>query len=506
MMRKGRIYKPSDFRTDIEGFYDVVVVGSGAGGAVLAAVLAKGGKSVAVIEEGRYFTLKDYKPDYFFALKKMYRDVGSTIAFSLPGYPPIAVPLGRCVGGTTVINSGTCFRIPEEVIDKWNEEEGLQINKKELEGYYEEIERRISVQQVSEEVLGENARVVRRGAEALRLRTYPLRRNVKGCEGCGRCAFGCPRDAKQAMHITYIPDAVENGADLFTSTRAERIIVKGERACGIETIMFDDEGYPLYRAHFYGRVICIACGAIYTPVLFQRSGIKSKSGLIGKNLKLHPAVRVAAEFEHEIHGWNGVPQGLYIDEFLKTEGIIFEGAFVPPAMFSISLPYTGLKHKSLMERYKYMSTFGAMVSETSSGIVRARKERALIFYHLNRFDTMRLKRAVEILAEIYLSAGAKRVFTGIYAMPEIDINSFNAFRNLKIRPSWIESMAFHPMGTMRMSSSPSRGVTGKFGEVHGFKNLFVADASLFPSSLGVNPMEGIMAFSMRTAGYILNNF
>jgi choline dehydrogenase-like flavoprotein len=505
-MGRGSIYKPEDFRTEIDGFYDVIVVGSGAGGAVISYVLAKGGKRVAILEEGRHFTLKDYRDDYFFAIKRIYRDVGSTIALSLPGKPPIAVPLGRCVGGTTVINSGTCFRIPERVIDKWNSEEGLEIDKYQLEKFYDEIEKRISVQPVSEEVLGENARVVRKGAQALGIKSHPLKRNVKGCEGCGRCAFGCPKDAKQAMHITYIPDAIEAGADLFTGTRAERIIFKEERAMGIEGTMLDEDGHPLHKCFFYGRIIVISCGAIYTPVLFIRSGIKSKSGLIGKSLKIHPAIRVAAEFEREINGWIGVPQGLFIDEFLENEGIIFEGAFVPPDMFSISLPYIGLKHKALMERYRYMSTFGAMVSETSSGMVRARGYRALIFYHLNTFDTMRLKRAVEILAEIYFSAGAKRVFTGIYAMPEINKNSFNAFKNLKVKPSYIESMAFHPMGTMRMSSSPSRGVTGKFGEVHGFKNLFVADASLFPTSLGVNPMEGIMAFSMRTGDYILNNF
>ncbi len=503
-MSKGNIYKPEDFRTDVEGFYDVIVVGSGAGGAVISQVLTKGGKKVAIIEEGRYFTLKDYKSDYFFAIKRMYRDGGSTIALALPGKPPIAVPLGRCVGGTTVINSGTCFRIPERVVDKWNEEEGLQIDKIQIQRFYEEIERRISVERVSDDVLGENAKIVRKGADALGIKSYPLKRNIRGCEGCGRCAFGCPKDAKQAMHITYIPDAVEGGADLFTGTRADRIIFKNDRALGIEATAFDEEGYPLHKCFFYGNVIVISCGAIFTPVLFIRSGIKSKSGLIGKNLKLHPAIRVAAEFEKEVNGWIGVPQGLFIDEFLEKEGIIFEGAFVPPDMFSISLPYIGLKHKALMERYKHMSTFGAMVSDTSSGVVMG--YRALVFYHLNNFDTMRLKRAVEILSEIYFSAGAKRVFTGIYAMPEINRNSFYAFKNLRVKPSYIESMAFHPMGTMRMSSSPSRGVTGRFGEVHGFRNLFVADASIFPSSLGVNPMEGIMAFSMRTGDYILNRF
>lgn len=503
-MSKGRIYKPTDFRRGIEGFYDVIVVGSGAGGAVLSYVLAKGGKRVAIIEEGRYFTLKDYKPSHFFAIKNMYRDVGATIAFSIPGKPPIAIPLGRCVGGTTVINSGTCFRIPEMVIDKWNDEENLEIDKLELERYYEEIEKRISVEIVPEETFGENARVVRRGADALGIKVYPLKRNVKGCEGCGRCAFGCPKDAKQAIHITYIPDAIEAGADLFTGTRAEKIIFKGERAYGISTTMIDEDGYPLHHCSFYANVVLISCGAIFTPVLFKRSGIKSKSGLIGKGLKLHPAIRVSAEFEKEVNGWIGVPQGAFIDEFLEKEGIIFEGAFVPPDMFSIGLPYIGLPHKSLMERYKYISTFGAMVSETSSGIVMARGERALTVYHLNSFDATRLKRAVEILAEIYFSAGAKRVFTGIYAMPEIDRNSFSTFKNLRVKPSFIESMAFHPMGTMRMSASSSRGVTGRFGEVYGFKNLFVADASVFPSSLGVNPMEGIMAFSMRTGNYILN--
>ncbi len=182
-MSKGRIYSPKDFRREIEGFYDVIIIGSGAGGSVASATLAKEKKKVAVIEEGGYYEVKDYK-DYFFAIKHMYRDTGSTIALSLPGYPPIALPLGRCVGGTTVINSGTCFRIPEKVIDTWNREEGLEIDKKGLEVFYDEIEKRISVQPVEEDVIGENAKVVRRGAQKLGLNPRPLKRNAKGCEGC----------------------------------------------------------------------------------------------------------------------------------------------------------------------------------------------------------------------------------------------------------------------------------------------------------------------------------
>lgn len=504
-MKEG-IYRPLDFRHGIEEFFDVVIIGSGAGGAVSASIFAREGKSVALLEEGGYFTVDDYKDDYFFTIKNIYRDAGGTIAVALPGRPPIPLPLGRCVGGTTVINSGTCFRIPERIIDTWNRKEGLELDLNELEEYYEEIEKKISIRTITEEILGENAKKVKEGALKLGLHPKPLKRNITECKGCGRCAMGCPRDAKRAMHITYIPEAIGNGAVVFSQTKAKRILIKGDRALGVEAVMSDEHEGVKYTARFYANKVVLSCGAIHTPALFSSSGLKTPSRLEGKNLRIHPGIRVYAEFEDEIKGWNGVPQGLYIDDYLESDGLMFEGVFLPPEMFSISLPYTGKKHTSLMERYPYMSSFGAMLSETSSGIVKVIRGGTHIFYHLNDHDAWIIKKGVEILSRIYFEAGAKRVFTGIFSIPEITKNDFNKLRGLKIKASHIESMAFHPTGTMRMSSSPLKGVVDGTGKVYGFSNLYIADGSIIPGPPSVNPMEGIMAFSMLVAYRVLENW
>jgi ferredoxin len=199
---------------------DVVVIGSGAGGAVVAKELAERGISVIVVEEGAYFVQEDFRgslPDRF---QKLYRDGGTTLAL---GRPFVSVPLGKAVGGTTVVNSGTCFRAPDRVLREWESRWGIEGASPDALGeIFDRVERTMHVKPVPEELLGENARVFRRGAEALGMHGAPMRRNIDGCRGCGVCAFGCPSDAKRAMHLSYLPLAEAAGARIYARCRVRR--------------------------------------------------------------------------------------------------------------------------------------------------------------------------------------------------------------------------------------------------------------------------------------------
>ena len=206
---------------------DVCVIGAGAGGAVIAAELAEGGAEVIVLEQG-----PEHDPDGFTArppemLARLYRDGGQTVTL---GNPPIGLPLGRGIGGTTLVNSGTCFRTPPHVLARWHDQHGLTLTEQAMAPYFERVERALSVAEVAPELAGRNAEIVRRGAERLGWSHGYLRRNAKGCVGSGVCAFGCPTSAKQHTGITYIPRAKHAGAQILTGTTARRIETHNGRA------------------------------------------------------------------------------------------------------------------------------------------------------------------------------------------------------------------------------------------------------------------------------------
>src|SRR5215210_9083329 len=211
---------------------DIVIVGSGAGGAAAAAILAEAGLEVLVLEAGPYMDRRSYPEEPLAALSALYRDGGLTIA---EGRPAIPTPVGRAVGGTTVINSGTCLRAPQRVLSRWRSEHGIDWAT-ELDPDYGEIEDMLRVRPVDPERMGRNGQLLREGAEALGVRHEPLRRNAGRCVQCSSCPVGCRLDAKQAMHVSYLPRAVAAGARVRAEVEARRVTFDGERATGVECV------------------------------------------------------------------------------------------------------------------------------------------------------------------------------------------------------------------------------------------------------------------------------
>jgi choline dehydrogenase-like flavoprotein len=501
MTRLVRLTEGREFGDWYEDRADVVIVGAGAGGPAAALELARAGLDVLLVEEGGW-----YPPEFYRnlrpveAFKYLYRDYGMTAAVGVNPLrdPAIPFPLGKCVGGTTAINSGTCFRTPESVLDLWNREFGLEIDVAALDGIFEEVEDIIHAAPVEPDVLGKNAEVFRRGADKLGWHGRPLVRNARGCRGSGRCVFGCPTNAKQGTHLSYVPRALVAGARLLTDLRVESVLMRGARAQGVVgSIMDRDRNAPRGRFRLIADAVVIAAGAIGTPLLLQRSHVAVGNRHLGRNLRLHPGIRVGALFDETIEGWKGVPQGYYIDTFWKELGIMFEGIFVPPGVALPILPGVGRDFLELCRRYPEIASFGAMVKDTSAGTVRALgSDRSLITYALNRYDTERLVEAVKKACEIYFAAGARRVFPAIYGHTDLDsIDQVRRIDARRVRSQHLECMAFHPMGTARMAADPRQGVVDARGRVFDTDNVYVADASLFPTCLGVNPMESIFGFA-----------
>jgi len=491
---------------DLELSAEACVIGTGAGGAAAACVLAERGLSVVVLEEGSYHDRKDFSAEPLEMTRALYRDCGMTTAIGVPGTPSFPIPLGRCVGGSTTINSGTCFRVPQRVIDHWKKDHGLNLFDG-LDEFYARVERDIHVEAPPLEKIGKNGQLLHRGAQELGLRSGVIKRNAKGCRGTGVCAFGCPTDAKQSTLVSYVPRAVKAGARVLANVRAERILYERERARGVEAVLTHPESdQPIRKVRIRAPIVIVACGTCLTPNLLHRSKIGNSSGQLGRNLRVHPASKVMALFDEEVRSWEGVPQSYYVNEW-HDEGILIEGIAVPPSLGAIALPFTGHEHGALMERFASFASWGVMVSDSSHGRVRPGLRKTgppLMTYQLNQQDARKVQTGLARCAEIAFAAGAKTVYTSIFGVPTLRSreDAQKLLRNSNVKSEDLELMAFHPLGTARMGPDSKTSVVDPYLEVHDVDGLFVTDGSVFPTSLEVNPQLTIMAFAVRTAEFI----
>lgn len=463
---------------------DACVIGAGAGGAVVAAELAEGGLDVVVLEQGHRHDPDDFTARPAQMLARLYRDSGQTLTL---GAPPIMLPLGSGVGGTTLVNSGTCFRTPTSVLERWSREFGLEVDEGSLQSCFERVERALSVAEVTPELAGGNAAVARRGAERLGWSHGYLRRNARGCVGSGVCAFGCPTSAKQHTGITYIPRAQRAGARIVTGASAERVVVEGRRARGVHA-----RASSGHRLDVRAPLVIVAAGTIHTPLLLARSGLGVGSGQLGENLSLHPATAAFARMHDVVDMAKGVPQSFYVDEFAE-EGVVFESVAGPPAYAAMSLPLTGARHAEAMADYRRLAQFGLMVSDSSRGSVRSLGGKAVIRYDLCEQDLRRFRHGLRRMRELFEAAGAREVYLPLPSgvQPE------------RARRRDLKLMAFHPLGTARADARASHGVLDGDLRLHGADGVYVADGSAVPSSLGVNPQLTIMALATRLAFTLL---
>lgn len=474
---------------------DVVVVGSGAGGATIAAELAARGHAVVIVESGRYFDRGDFTGRPTAMTHAMYLDRGMTVALGNVGAPIWA---GRTVGGSTTINSGTCYRPPPSVLARWRRELGLAaLTDDALGPCFDRVEAVLGVEPAQREHVGSIADVIARGADRLGYSHHVLTRNAPGCDGQGLCCFGCPTGAKRSADVSWIPKALERGAMLMSSTRV--VSIDGDTASG-RAVGVTARTAGGARLKIRARATVVACGTLLTPVLLARSGLV-KNRWLGQNLSIHPAGKAMAVMPERQDQWRGIPQSYAIDEF-RHEGMMFEGGSLPFSIATVSLPTLGPRFVELVERYPHLATFGFMIADTSRGTVRPRpgSDGPLITYELNRHDAARMHRAMGILAEVFLEAGAEIVMPGVFGFDELhDKRDLERFRSARIAASRFEVTAYHPLGTARMARSSADGVIGPDHESHDVADLYVVDGSAVPSSLGVNPQVTIMALAVRAA-------
>jgi choline dehydrogenase-like flavoprotein len=453
---------------------------------------------VVVVEEGGYHPTESFTAETGRALRTLYRDGGVGLAL---GKPPVLFSEGRCVGGSTVVNGGMSWRTPARVLRRWAEQEGIAaISERDMEPYFAKVESRISVSLQDPETIGTDMRLLKAGADAKGWKIIPNLRNQLHCAGTNNCTNGCPTGAKRSMLVTNVPRALARGARLFADCRVERITRAGRAVTGIEGRFLRPGGERGPRLTVRAPVVVAAGGAVQTPALLARSGVRSASGLLGRNLTLHPNAKVIAFFDEEVVGWQGVHQAYQVREFID-DGILLTAVNLPPSLVALGLPSHGRDLGEVMASYNHMITAGCLVEDTGSG--RIRNVPGLgpqVFYQLTDRDAERVVRGIALTAELMFAAGARRVLLPFSGAPEVrDLAGLQAVLARPVPKKSIELFTVHLMGTARMNDDPRRGVVDSFGAFHGVQGLFVADASLFPGPIGVNPMETIMALVTRNA-------
>jgi choline dehydrogenase-like flavoprotein len=490
---------------------DVCVVGSGAGGGVLAAELQKAGKSVVVLEQGGYRNEQDFKQLELLGSLELY--LGGGLLGSEDG--SISVLAGATLGGGTVVNYMNCIRTPEHIRKEWAEHGIEGIDQLEYEQHIDAVWERL---QVNVEATSQNRphRKLIEGMEACGFPWKPITRNAdKSCDDprvCGYCYTGCQKGCKQSTLKTYLQDASDGGARFVVGARAERVLTSDGRASGVEATVTNADG-SLTKLTVEAPTVVVAAGAVESPALLLRSGIGGPAA--GKHLRLHPAAIVEGIYEEPIEGWIGQAQSAVSYQFAGIEGdcgFLIESAPTAPALIAANWPFEdGAQHKrDFAGGLKHGAPFITVARDHGEGEVAIDAHgRAVVRWSLSdEVDRRIFVRGNQELAKLHKAAGASEIFTlhserVTWSRGE-DFDAFlERIESASYEPNDVAIFSAHQLCSCRMGSDPERSVADGRGELHDTKGVWIGDASAFPTAPGVNPMISIMALAHRTAGEIL---
>ena len=496
-------------RGDIIDDVDVCVVGSGAAGAIIASKLARKGLKVALLEKGGYYDAEDMNQREADMIPLLWKNNGAIFTDDLR----IVIVQGECLGGTTVINDAVCFKTPKLVRDEWRKL-GVDISDERWEQALDEVWNGIHVSKVKDEELNKNNLMLKKACELKGYKADKNDRNCKECMRCGFCHLGCHYETKQDMLVTYITNALHDpNADIkiYCNCEVDKISYSNGIVDGIEGKFVDKAGNEKYSIRVNAKAVVISAGAIASSLLLMKNGIAK--GKAGNGLSLHPAGHLIAKFKEEINAYDGIPMAYTCHEFGVTNGVnggfLIESIFLPIFQFAMGLPTFLLEHAQMMKDFKHYAMAGVLVKDGANGkIILTDEGNARINYKLSEEDLKTAAEGLSRLAEMWFDIGAEEIITEHIGMPRLyskdDIPKF--VDKILNEPDNINFASAHPQGGNRMGNDPSNCVVDSNCKVHGFTNLFVSDASVFPTSVGVNPQITVMAIASMTADHIIDNW
>jgi choline dehydrogenase-like flavoprotein len=501
----------STLAEDIELDADVVIVGSGAGGGTAAEILTLAGLKVVMLEEGPLKTSRDFR----MRESEAYPDLYQESAARKTRDKAINILQGRCVGGGTTVNWTSSFRTPPSTLAFWRREFGIEgFGVEDLAPWFAQMEARLSIGPW-EVAPNANNEALARGAKRIGITASAIRRNVVGCWNLGYCGMGCPVNAKQSMGVTTIPAALAKGATLVTRVRARNFVLADGRVTLLEGHAMDAQGVaPTPRGvRVRAKAYIAAGGAIGTPALLMRSRAPDPHGILGRRTFLHPAVVSAALMPDRVDGFAGAPQTIYSDHFLETQpidgplGYKLEAPPLHPVLTAITLPDDGVAHARWMQDFPRMQVLIALLRdgfhpESQGGTVHLRDDGTpQLDYPLLPVIWDGARRALHSMAEIQFAAGAQTVMPvhgegAAFTNPAAARAAIDGFA---LQPLVTTVVSAHAMGGAPLGPDPRRAVVTVAGRHHQLENLYVFDASLFPTSIGANPQLSIFGIVARLA-------
>jgi choline dehydrogenase-like flavoprotein len=482
---------------------DVVVVGSGAGGGTAAAVLAQAGLDVVIVEAGRYFSEADFDGAELSGFDRLYVNGGGMA--SADGSVGLLAAQG--LGGTTLVNYTYSFRTPEGVRREWAQEHGLDaVASEEFDRSVDAVWERIGVN-AEHSIPSRRDETIREGFDKLGWDWEVMQRNVRGCteEVCRLCHYGCQLGAKQSTLKTWVQDAHDAGTRVLVETRAERVLIEGGKAAGVEARTAAGHAVTV-RA----RAVVSACGALHTPALLARSGVRSKA--LGKHLRLHPVLVMWGQFDEPVRPWEGMLASTYSDQDADMDGdgygVKYEHVAIPPSILLSFSPWRGgRQHAELMQALPYTGGLGVLLRDHGVGEVRTGRDgEPIVRYKLTPDDVDHMRRGVRGAASVVQAMGARRVYSSHskWVAYEPGANGgLDGFMRDADACGWgagqAQMVSFHIMGSARMGRSAADSVCDPSGQVWDTPGLYVLDGAAFPTASGVNPMVTIESLAHMNA-------
>lgn len=491
-------YRPKG--QDVELSVDYVVVGSGAGGATAAVTLARAGAQVALVEAGPWRDPEHYPSTVYGAMRDLFDEWGVQITRGKALWPIVQA---RTMGGTTVINSAICVRTPADIFEQWQREHGVGGDDfaKTMWAHQDVIERELHVSETPPQSLGHSNRLAMLGAKKADVDSHWIRRYVKDCEGTGQCLQGCRKGRKQSTNVNYVPEVLELGGDIFSSAPVKRVLLEGNRAVGV-TGRFQHPATRGKGGEFTVRAkkaVIVAASATHSPALLERSGVKSPA--LGTLFRAHPGTGVFGLYDDPVDMSTGATQGWASTQFRTDPGLKLETLSIPFEMVASRWGGGGQELMKRLTEFRHAAMWVHAVRAESKGTVKnGLGDRPVVKYTLDHADMLRFRAGMHLVGKLHVAAGAKALIPGIVGLPyKLMPNEVDMLLDAPLDPKKYIAILSHLFGGCPMGSDPTRSFTDGNGRVHGYEGLVVADASVIPTNLGVNPQHTIMALARTFA-------